>query len=87
MNAQMSLDELLAANNKNSVNYISVEELHEIYSKEDIVILYRGFYEKENEWREIYWRHGDRHLFYYEILPLLEQEWTYKADISDFEIY
>ncbi|MBV1923978.1 MAG: rhodanese-like domain-containing protein [Flavobacteriaceae bacterium] len=39
MNAQLSLDELLAANNTNSVSYISVEELHEIQSKEGVLIL------------------------------------------------
>ena len=52
---------------------------------EDIVILYRGFYQHENEWRKIYWTHGDNFLFKYQIIPLLEEEWTYKADIPEDE--
>ena len=53
--------------------------------EEDIIVLYRGFYQNENEWKEILWRHGDKHLFYYKILPLLKQEWTYPADLGEFE--
>lgn len=39
LNAQISLDELLATNNTNSVAYISVEEFREIQSNERLLIL------------------------------------------------
>jgi len=49
---------------------------------QSIFILYRGFYQSDNEWKKISWTHGDPLLFEHQIMPLLEIEWTYPAKIK-----
>lgn len=66
-------------------DYVNV--LYPIRPKENqnIKVLYRGIYEKENEWKEINWKHGNKELFKLKILPLLKLEWSRPFELSHFD--